>query len=103
MGYRQAVRHRTLTPAFLGSNPSSLIYPTKTFLSEYFDRKVILLNSFISWIGGKKLLRKKAVASFTVALFRFLFAIYVAWNFLTSDKERISTFWWGVLLIALSV
>ena len=64
MGYRQAVRHRTLTPAFLGSNPSSLIYPTKTFLSEYFDRKVILLNSFISWIGGKKLLRKKILKEF---------------------------------------
>lgn len=44
-----------------------------------------------------------AVASFIVALIRLLFTIYVAWNFLTNDKERISTLWWGVLLIALSI
>lgn len=43
------------------------------------------------------------VASFTVALIRLLFTIYVAWNFLTGDKKRISTLWWWVLLIALSV
>lgn len=44
-----------------------------------------------------------AVASFIVALIRLLFTIYVAWKFLTNDKERISTLWWGVFLIALLI
>ncbi len=46
-----------------GSIPSRPIYPTKDF-PTIFLQEGGKMNSFISWIGGKKLLRKKILEQF---------------------------------------